>query len=108
MRISLSAEPRQARAAGVFCRNTHANPTRQDHPLIDANLYSEVLYCLIFKQEAHMTDSIARTERQLSAIIRRARRQSSLTPRALGDLLHMRQGMIFRLQAGEQAASRVP
>ncbi|GLU25520.1 hypothetical protein [Brucella sp. NBRC 12950] len=55
-----------------------------------------------------MTDSIARTERQLGAIIRRARRQSSLTPGALGDLFHMRQGMISRLQAGEQAASRVP
>jgi HTH-type transcriptional regulator/antitoxin HipB len=53
--------------------------------------------------EAHMTDSIARTEKQLGAIIRRARKQSGLTQGALGDLIHLRQGTISRLEAGEPA-----
>ncbi|WP_457663207.1 helix-turn-helix domain-containing protein [Sinorhizobium medicae] len=50
-----------------------------------------------------MTDSIARTEKQLGAIIRRARKQSGLTQGALGDLIHLRQGTISRLEAGEPA-----
>ncbi|RFC63907.1 MULTISPECIES: helix-turn-helix domain-containing protein [Mesorhizobium] len=50
-----------------------------------------------------MTDSIARTEKQLGAIIRRARKQSALTQGALSDLIHLRQGTISRLEAGEPA-----
>ncbi|UXN58568.1 helix-turn-helix domain-containing protein [Phyllobacterium zundukense] len=50
-----------------------------------------------------MTDSIARTEKQLGAIIRRARKQSGLTQGALGDLIHLRQGTISRLEAGQPA-----
>ena len=50
-----------------------------------------------------MTDSIARTEKQLGAIIRRARKQSDLTQKALGQLVHLRQGTISRLEAGEPA-----
>lgn len=50
-----------------------------------------------------MTDSIARTEKQLGAIIRRARKQSGLTQGSLGELIHLRQGTISRLEAGEPA-----
>ena len=50
-----------------------------------------------------MTDSIARTEKQLGAIIRRARKQSDLTQKALGERVHLRQGTISRLEAGEPA-----
>jgi len=50
-----------------------------------------------------MNDAIARTEKQLGAIIRRARKQSDLTQKALGELVHLRQGTISRLEAGEPA-----
>ncbi|MCO4317845.1 helix-turn-helix domain-containing protein [Phyllobacterium sp. 21LDTY02-6] len=50
-----------------------------------------------------MTEAIARTEKQLGAIIRRVRKQSGLTQGGLGDLIHLRQGTISRLEAGEPA-----
>lgn len=50
-----------------------------------------------------MTDQIARNEKQLGAILRRARRQAGLTQGALGEHVHMRQGTVSRLEAGEPA-----
>ncbi|MGX5804852.1 helix-turn-helix domain-containing protein [Bradyrhizobium sp. Arg314] len=50
-----------------------------------------------------MTDQIARNEKQLGAILRRARRQADLTQGALGDQIHLRQGTVSRLEAGEPA-----
>ncbi len=50
-----------------------------------------------------MTDQIARNEKQLGAILRRARKQSGLTQGALGDHIHLRQGTVSRLEAGEPA-----
>ena len=50
-----------------------------------------------------MNESIARSERQLGAILRRARRQAGLSQGALGEAIHMRQATISRLEAGEPA-----
>lgn len=50
-----------------------------------------------------MTDHIARSEKQLGAILRRARKQADLTQSELGDHTHLRQGTISRLEAGEPA-----
>lgn len=48
-------------------------------------------------------EQIARNEKQLGAILRRARKQARLTQGALGDNIHMRQGTVSRLEAGEPA-----
>ena len=61
-----------------------------------ANAYME-LWRLI------MTDQIARNEKQLGAILRRARRQADLTQEALGKQIHLRQATVSRLEAGEPA-----
>lgn len=50
-----------------------------------------------------MTDQIARNEKQLGAILRRARKQAGLTQTALGTHIHLRQGTVSRLEAGEPA-----
>ncbi|MBS3651914.1 helix-turn-helix domain-containing protein [Pseudaminobacter sp. 19-2017] len=50
-----------------------------------------------------MTDQIARNEKQLGAILRRARKQAGLTQGALGSHIHLRQGTVSRLEAGEPA-----
>lgn len=50
-----------------------------------------------------MTDQIARNEKQLGAILRRVRRKAGLTQGALGDHIHLRQGTVSRLEAGEPA-----
>jgi HTH-type transcriptional regulator/antitoxin HipB len=50
-----------------------------------------------------MTDQIARNEKQLGAILRRARKQAGLTQSALGDHIHLRQGTVSRLEAGVPA-----
>lgn len=50
-----------------------------------------------------MTAQIARTEKQLGAIVRRARKQAGLSQGALGEQIHLRQGTISRLEAGEPA-----
>ncbi len=50
-----------------------------------------------------MTEQIARTEKQLGAILRRARKQARLTQGALGEQIHRRQGTVSRLEAGELA-----
>ena len=50
-----------------------------------------------------MSEQIARTEKQLGAILRRARRQAGLTQGALGEQTHLRQGTVSRLEAGEPA-----
>lgn len=50
-----------------------------------------------------MADHIARNEKQLGAILRRARKQAGLTQGALGEKIHLRQGTVSRLEAGEPA-----
>ena len=50
-----------------------------------------------------MAEQIARTEKQLGAIMRRARKQAGLTQGSLGEHIHLRQGTISRLEAGEPA-----
>jgi len=48
-------------------------------------------------------DQIARNEKQLGAILRRLRKQADLTQTQLGQRLHLRQGTVSRLEAGEPA-----
>jgi HTH-type transcriptional regulator/antitoxin HipB len=50
-----------------------------------------------------MPDQIARNEKQLGAILRRARKQKGITQENLGQLTHLRQGTISRLEAGAPA-----
>lgn len=50
-----------------------------------------------------MSDQIARTEKQIGAILRRARKQAGLSQSALGEGVHMRQGTVSRMEAGEPA-----
>lgn len=50
-----------------------------------------------------MPDPIARNEKQLGAILRRARKQAGLTQGSLGENIHLRQGTVSRLEAGEPA-----
>ncbi len=50
-----------------------------------------------------MSEQIARTEKQLGAILRRARKQARLSQASLGEQIHLRQGTISRLEAGEPA-----
>lgn len=50
-----------------------------------------------------MDEQVARTEKQLGAILRRARKQVHLSQGALGEQINMRQGTISRLEAGEPA-----
>ncbi len=48
-----------------------------------------------------MSEQISRTEKQLGAILRRARKQAGLSQGDLGERIHLRQGTISRLEAGE-------
>jgi HTH-type transcriptional regulator / antitoxin HipB len=50
-----------------------------------------------------MHQQIARTEKQLGAILRRARKQAGMTQASLGKNIHLRQGTVSRLEAGEPA-----
>jgi HTH-type transcriptional regulator / antitoxin HipB len=50
-----------------------------------------------------MNEQVARTEKQLGAILRRARKQAGLTQTGLGSHIHLRQGTVSRLEAGEPA-----
>lgn len=50
-----------------------------------------------------MTDQIARNEKQLGAILRRARKTAGLTQGSLSNQIHLRQGTVSRLEAGEPA-----
>lgn len=50
-----------------------------------------------------MPQHIARTEKQLGAILRRARKQAGLTQSELGKNIHLRQGTVSRLEAGAPA-----
>jgi HTH-type transcriptional regulator/antitoxin HipB len=60
--------------------------------------------CLrIFRSRFKMNQQIARTEKQLGAILRRARKKAGLTQSGLGKNIHLRQGTVSRLEAGEPA-----
>jgi HTH-type transcriptional regulator/antitoxin HipB len=48
-------------------------------------------------------DQIARTAKQIGAIIRRERRKRNLTQDQLGSKIHLRQATISKLEAGEPA-----
>jgi len=50
-----------------------------------------------------MTDQIARNEKQLGAILRRPRKNAGLTQGSFGNQIHLRQGTVSRLEAGEPA-----
>jgi HTH-type transcriptional regulator/antitoxin HipB len=50
-----------------------------------------------------MNEHIARTEKQLGAILRRARKHAGLTQGTLGEQIHLRQGTVSRLEAGQPA-----
>lgn len=50
-----------------------------------------------------MNEQIARTEKQLGAILRRVRKNAGLTQGALGEKIHLRQATVSRLEAGEPA-----
>lgn len=50
-----------------------------------------------------MRQQLARTEKQLGAILRRARKQARLTQSDLGKSIHLRQATISRLEAGQPA-----
>ena len=50
-----------------------------------------------------MDEQIARNEKQLGAVLRRARKKAGLTQSGLGNSIHLRQGTISRLEAGEPA-----
>lgn len=49
------------------------------------------------------TEQVARNEKQLGAALRRARKRAKLTQAALGKHIHLRQGTVSRLEAGEPA-----
>ena len=48
-------------------------------------------------------DQIARTQKQIGAILRRARKQAGLSQSDLGQQVHLRQGTVSRLETGEPA-----
>lgn len=50
-----------------------------------------------------MNEQIARTEKQLGAVLRRARKRAGLTQSGLGKNIRLRQGTVSRLEAGEPA-----
>jgi HTH-type transcriptional regulator/antitoxin HipB len=50
-----------------------------------------------------MPDQIARSEKQLGAILRRARRKAGLTQSGVGKTIYLRQGTVSRLEAGKPA-----
>lgn len=50
-----------------------------------------------------MTEQIARTEKQLGAVLRRARKQADLTQAELGERISLRQATISKLEDGAPA-----
>jgi len=63
--------------------------------------YIAVLYAFAYCRRTIMLDAIARNEKQIGAILRRARRKAGLTQEALGDVVHLRQATISHLEAGK-------
>lgn len=47
-------------------------------------------------------NDIARTSKQLAAILRRCRRRKGITQLALGKLMHVRQATVSKLESGER------
>ncbi len=50
-----------------------------------------------------MSDQIARNEKQLGAILRRARKLEGISQSELGERVHMRQATVSRLEMGAPA-----
>lgn len=55
-----------------------------------------------------MTQHIARTERQLGAVLRRVRKQAGLTQSDLGKRIHLRQGTVSRLEGARPQFNCAP
>jgi HTH-type transcriptional regulator/antitoxin HipB len=66
-------------------------------------LYSIRIRAYLYAEGPDMNQQIARTEKQLGAILRRARKQAGLTQSGLGKNIHLRQATVSRLEAGEPA-----
>jgi HTH-type transcriptional regulator/antitoxin HipB len=65
--------------------------------------YSNPLY-IPRMEDSKMPEQMARTEKQLGAILRRARRKAGLTQSGMGrNIYHFRQGTVSRLEAGKPA-----
>lgn len=50
-----------------------------------------------------MSDQVVRNEKQLGAVLRRARKQERISQSGLGERVHLRQGTISRLEMGAPA-----
>ena len=50
-----------------------------------------------------MSEQIARSEKQLGAILRRTRKQQGLSQSGLGERIHLRQGTVSQLEMGAPA-----
>ncbi len=72
---------------------------------INAKAYIYLIYAYPYVShgDSAVNEQIARTEKQLGAVLRRVRKQEGLTQGALGKKVHLRQGTISRLEAGEPA-----
>lgn len=51
-----------------------------------------------------MREHIARSEKQLGAVLRRIRKQRGFTQAELGEKIHMRQATISKLEGGSSAS----
>jgi HTH-type transcriptional regulator/antitoxin HipB len=51
-----------------------------------------------------MTDFVARNEKQLGAILRRVRKSAGLSQTEMGEIIHLRQGTVSKLEAGAPAS----
>lgn len=51
-----------------------------------------------------LMSSIVRTPKQLAATLRRYRRQKGVTQAALGQLMHVRQATVSKLESGERGS----
>ncbi len=54
-----------------------------------------------------MTDQIARSAKQLGAILRRVRKQRGLTQSQVGETVHLRQATVSKLEDGAPATQLV-
>lgn len=72
---------------------------------IYAFAHIDILYAIAYLKGkgAHMTEDIARTEKQLGAILRRHRRTANLTQSEVGERKSLRQATISKLEDGAPA-----
>ena len=58
---------------------------------------------MVHSRGERMSEQIARSEKQLGAILRRVRKQAGMSQSDLGKHIHLRQGTVSRLEAGAAA-----